>query len=83
MTVAPFVPVREGAPMKGEALPLGEGRLTVKSVHAGRVWATCRGDGETYDLGYAHGRWHCSCPARTIDCAHLIALRLVCERPTR
>jgi uncharacterized Zn finger protein len=76
------IPSREGAATKARRY-LCEGRLTVLSVHAGRIWAECRGDGETYQLGYAHGRWHCSCPARTIDCAHLRALRLVADRPER
>jgi uncharacterized Zn finger protein len=74
------VPTRESATVKGRRY-LVEGRLRVLSVHGGRVWAECRGDGATYQLGFAHGRWHCSCPARTADCAHLRALRLVVDRP--
>jgi hypothetical protein len=54
---------------------LREGRLNVCSVHAGRVRAQCRGNGTTYDLGYTHRSWHCSCAARTPHCAHLLALR--------
>lgn len=81
-TEAPPAPkVQEGAPTKARRY-LCEGRLNVKLVSRGRVWAECRGDGETYKLGYAHGRWHCDCPARTVDCAHLRALRLVLDKPS-
>jgi hypothetical protein len=78
MTVA--IPTREGAPSKARRY-IVEGRLTIQAIHAGRVCASCRGDGEVYDLGYTHRRWWCTCPARTIDCAHLRALRLVVDRP--
>ena len=71
---------RESAATKGRRY-IVEGRLTISCIHRGRVWASCRGDGQTYDLGYTHARWFCSCPARTIDCAHLRALRLVVDRP--
>jgi uncharacterized Zn finger protein len=61
---------------------LGEGRLTVHRVGVATVRATCRGDSaEIYELGYAGGRWSCTCPART-RCAHLQALMLVVLRPT-
>lgn len=53
-----------------------EGRLVLSRVEPGRVEGTCRGDGEVYRLGYAHGRWACSCPARG-RCAHLLAVGLV------
>lgn len=69
---------RESAATKGRRY-LCEGRLTIKSIHGSRIWAECRGDGKRYDLGFAHGRWFCSCPARTIDCCHLRALRLVVD----
>jgi hypothetical protein len=74
------LPSRENAATKGRRY-LTEGRLTIRNVHGGRIWAECRGDGETYQLGYAHGRWFCGCPARTVDCCHLRALRLVLDRP--
>ena len=73
---------RESAATKARRY-LCEGRLTIHSLHAGRIWAECRGDGEVCELGFAHGRWFCNCPVRTIDCAHLRALRLVVDRPVR
>ncbi|MGH2843606.1 MAG: hypothetical protein ACRDKL_08485 [Solirubrobacteraceae bacterium] len=60
---------------------LGEARLTVLRVDGDRVWASCHGDGEVYELGHTPGRgWHCSCPARRDRCCHLSALRLVVVR---
>jgi uncharacterized Zn finger protein len=69
---------RENAAAKGRRY-LVEGRLTVRQgSHAGVV-AFVRGDsGLVYraewssDLG-----WLCNCLARTDQCAHLVALRLV------
>jgi hypothetical protein len=80
MTSTIVIPVREGAPTKARRY-ITEGRLTIQSIHAGRIWAECRGDGAVYVLGFAHHRWHCSCPCRTADCCHLYALRLVTDRP--
>lgn len=77
--------VAEGAPSKARRY-LIEGRLTVKRILPDQIGALCRGDGETYRLGfglvndYALG-WWCSCPARSQNCAHLRALRLVVDAP--
>jgi hypothetical protein len=57
---------------------LVEGRLTVLSVHHGRVRASVRGDGGSYRCGFDQGRWWCHCEARTC-CSHLIALGLVID----
>jgi hypothetical protein len=47
------------------------------------VTATCRGQGEQYDLGHDPARgWWCDCPARR-SCAHLIALQSVTVRRRR
>jgi hypothetical protein len=89
-TESPPAPkVAEGAPAKARRY-LTEGRLTVRELYANAVVATCRGDGETYRLGYYGpdvtgnaGLWHCSCPARSDQCAHLRALRLVVDRPAQ
>ena len=70
---------RESAHDKGRRY-LTEGRLTIRSANrAGGVVAIVRGDsGLVYraewvpDVG-----WTCNCPARTDQCAHLVALRLV------
>jgi len=62
---------------------LGEGRLTVTALDGDHVTAVCKGSGESYHLGHDLGRgWHCSCPARSDGCAHLLALRLVTIRRT-
>jgi hypothetical protein len=59
---------------------LGEGRLVIDRVHGDAIHASCRGEGELYELGHLPGRgWWCSCPARG-DCCHLRALRLVTIR---
>jgi uncharacterized Zn finger protein len=60
---------------------LAAGRLTVLKVHREEVLATCRGQADTYRLGYSYGEWTCSCPARS-TCSHLLALQLV-VRPLR
>ncbi len=69
---------RESAHDKGRRY-LTEGRLAVRQVDRSGVIAFVRGDsGLLYrtewspDLG-----WLCNCPARTDQCAHLVALRLV------
>lgn len=70
---------RESAHDKGRRY-LTEGRLTIRAYsRAEGVIAVVRGDsGLIYraewspDLG-----WLCNCPARTDQCAHPVALRLV------
>lgn len=74
--------VAEGAPAKARRY-LTEGRLSVLRVDRKIIQAQCRGDGQTYACGWYTGRWRCSCEARTDQCAHLRALRLVVDRPTR
>lgn len=72
---------RENAQDKGRRY-LSESRLRVVYVKPGdpRIRATCRGDGETYKLGFDPVRsWWCECPAKTRECSHLVALRLVAE----
>ena len=59
---------------------LGEARLTVTAVKDDLVIATCRGQGEQYDLGHHPARgWWCTCPARG-TCTHLTALQTVTVR---
>jgi uncharacterized Zn finger protein len=69
---------RENAEAKGRRY-LGEGRLTVTGVSAGRVEAECRGFGAAYRVGWNSDGWRCNCPARSL-CAHLVALMLVVVR---
>ena len=57
---------------------LTEGRLIVSHARPNTsVRATCRGDGAVWRCGWDAGTWWCDCPARTDQCAHLRALRLV------
>jgi uncharacterized Zn finger protein len=59
---------------------LCEGRLVVLGVDGNSVTATCRGQGEIYQLGHDLERgWWCTCAARR-TCAHLIALMSVTIR---
>jgi uncharacterized Zn finger protein len=67
--------VRENALNKGRRY-VAEGRLVVRSVTAQTAWAECRGDGAIHTLGFADGRWWCTCPARG-RCSHQYALGLV------
>lgn len=73
---ATVVPTREGAPTKGRRY-LTEGRVVVLEARRGHVRARVRGDGAFYDCGYSNGGWWCMCEARTDQCSHLVALRLV------
>lgn len=56
-------------------------RQSFDTIRAKSIVGVCRGDGETYSLGYDSRRraWSCSCPAKS-KCAHLVALRLVTDR---
>jgi SWIM zinc finger len=69
---------RENARLKGSRL-LAEHRMMVHRVDAGRIEAERRGTGAVYRLGWAHGAWSCSCPARG-RCSHLWALLSVTVR---
>jgi hypothetical protein len=71
--------VRETANEKARRY-VAEGRLVVTLVAGDVVRATCRGTGESYELGHDPARgWFCSCPARRW-CSHLAALALVAVR---
>lgn len=67
---------RENAVSKAKRY-LAEGRLVIIETRPGYVEATARGDGAIHRLGYLRGRWWCACPARSTQCSHLRALRLV------
>jgi uncharacterized Zn finger protein len=68
--------VRENAAAKARRY-LCEGRVVLSRVDPLRVVAACRGDGTVYQIAYAQHVWSCTCPARTDQCAHLLAVRLV------
>lgn len=71
---------RESVEAKATRL-LVTGCLTVTSVVGDHVSAVCQGDTDAYDLGYQPGRgWWCSCPVRTDQCSHLLALWRVAIR---
>jgi uncharacterized Zn finger protein len=70
---------RENVATKGRRY-LIEGRLQIRLVSQTQVRALCRGNGDTYTVGYDRGGWHCDCPAKG-RCCHLEALQLVCVRP--
>ncbi|MFP5256075.1 MAG: hypothetical protein ACLGI8_09525 [Acidimicrobiia bacterium] len=67
---------RETARTKADRL-LIEGRVVI--LEAGRygVVARVRGEGVIHTTRYGFGAWTCTCPARTDQCSHLIALRRV------
>jgi uncharacterized Zn finger protein len=73
--------MRENAEARGRRY-LTEGRLTLRHVAVDGVAAIVRGDGAWHRAGYAEGRWYCTCPAVTVNCSHLVALRLVTVAPT-
>ena len=68
--------MRENAASKAKRY-LTEGRVVITQVVPGRVDAIVRGDGTVYASSYHGGTWTCSCPARTAECCHLRAVRLV------
>lgn len=69
---------RENAHDKGRRY-LVEGRLTIRQFDRGGVVAFVRGDsGLVYRAEWSPDLdWLCNCPARSRECAHLVALRLV------
>ncbi len=67
---------RENAAAKARRY-LTEGRVVLTRVTPSSVKAIVRGDGATYTSIYRAGQWSCSCPARTDQCSHLRAVRLV------
>ena len=56
---------------------LVEGRVILIRVSDGAVTARVRGDGAIWDASYHAGRWSCTCPARSDQCCHLRAVRMV------
>lgn len=69
---------------------LAEGRVRIERAdEEGLVVATIRGDSGTHSCGWDPGRsphWRCTCPhyrlsASHPDCSHLIAVKLIVERP--
>jgi uncharacterized Zn finger protein len=67
---------RESAAVKARRY-LCEGRVILTRVTPSLVVAHVRGDGTVHRCSYLAGVWSCSCPVRTDQCAHLLAVRLV------
>lgn len=68
---------REGAQQKARRYLL-EGRIMIRSVGPQGVRAHARGGGHIYAVQYeSGGGWTCSCPARSSQCCHVIAVQIV------
>jgi uncharacterized Zn finger protein len=70
--------VREDAAAKAKRY-LGEGRVRIVSCdeEAGTILAQVRGSGAIYAAGHGAKSWSCDCPAKSKNCAHILALKLV------
>jgi hypothetical protein len=70
--------VREDAATKAKRY-LAEARVRVLASDEddGTIAAEVRGDGRIYASGRDETGWYCDCQARTENCAHLRALRLI------
>jgi hypothetical protein len=70
--------VRENAAAKARRY-LGEGRVRIIACdeEAGTILAEVRGSGAVYGAGHGAGGWACDCEAKSKDCAHVLALKLV------
>ena len=56
---------------------LTEGRIIIRCVTDSEVSALARGDGAVYEITGHHDVWTCTCPARSLRCSHLLAVRRV------
>ena len=52
-------------------------RVLHRDEEAGLIEAEVRGDCRLYSTGRDAEGWYCSCAARTRDCSHVRALRLI------
>jgi hypothetical protein len=70
--------VREDAAAKAKRY-LTEARVRVLACDEedGTICAEVRGDGRIYASGRDESGWFCDCAAKTDNCAHLRALRLI------
>jgi uncharacterized Zn finger protein len=67
---------RENAADKSKRY-LCEGRVVLVHVSEGSVRAHVRGDGHVWNASFDGAAWFCDCPARSDQCSHLRAVRLV------
>jgi hypothetical protein len=70
--------VRENAESKARRY-LCEGRVRVIACDeaAGTIVAEVRGNGAVYAAGHGPKGWACECEAKSKNCAHILALKLV------
>jgi hypothetical protein len=70
--------MREDAAAKARRY-LGEGRVRIIACdeEAGTILAEVRGNGAVYAAGHGLKGWACGCPAKSKNCAHVLALKLV------
>jgi hypothetical protein len=70
--------VRENAEAKARRY-LTEGRVRVIACDeaAGTIVAEVRGNGAIYAAGHGPAGWACDCDAKSKNCAHILALKLV------
>jgi SWIM zinc finger len=52
-------------------------RIIACDEAAGTVMAEVRGSGAVYAAGHGPKGWSCDCPAKSKNCAHVLALKLV------
>ena len=89
--LAPVVPPRRHSHRTGEGVSrenaaakarryLTEARVRIRYLDEenGAAEADVRGDCRIYSAGRDETGWYCDCAARTEDCSHVRALRLVC-----
>jgi SWIM zinc finger len=70
--------VRESVETKARRY-LIEGRIRVRlcNEESGIANAEIRGSGAVYAVDHDDKGWRCSCPAKSKDCAHILALKLL------
>lgn len=54
-----------------------EGRVIIATIRRDYCHARIRGDGHVYTAEYRDRSWRCNCPARSIACAHVLAVQRV------
>lgn len=68
---------KEGVQAKSVRLA-AQGRVGVRSLHNGRLFALVRGDTAVRSVVWTKGEWHCDCEAHG-RCSHVAACQLVVD----
>ena len=68
--------MRESGADKASRL-LADHRVFIRLAVPELVRAAVRGDSSVYDVDLRQGRWSCTCPVRSGDCSHLVAVMAV------